>query len=534
MWLTYLLMVLTAVGGKPTTVKVGRMLAPTSYGQIHFFKKLEVEDLRGRYKEELRVMNVSLWASGAPPDIHLKFNRLVQGTYVKLDRLDRRTERVKALTNPIQGNVRKKRAVFILAGAALAAGVVIALGLGVANTAQIFDLTNKIERMQGEADELLVAVRAIETQVETGLKEANRSILHNQWDRFLQKEAARIRWEVEKVEKETDDWERGFFHVLQGTLDPAFVSIPDLERGLDIMRKQARKYGMKIAPFETPLEVFFTMPVSVVLNATGVHLFVSVPMIPVNVPVFDLIKVSHPPIHVVGDRFLELRTSEVYLAIDSQRKLSKEVTPTELAACERHKATFLCSRFNTFSTTHDSCAAGLMFGDKDVVKQKCHQVITRHELVVTPAAEYDVEVYSLADEVIVKVCPGVESTPLERVTGRRHVNLTAGCYLRTKTSTTFMTHVVPAQNVPCAETEWTGDDFLADLQDVQDVLAHIKLTNHNVDIRSLTLPPRVWMTNNQLTLSSIGSLAIVTITAAVLIWRLISVARKRRNRDADE
>ena len=111
------------------------MLAPTSYGQIHFFKKLEVEDLRGRYKEELRVMNVSLWASGAPPDIHLKFNRLVQGTYVKLDRLDRRTERVKALTNPIQGNVRKKRAVFILAGAALAAGVVIALGLGVANTA---------------------------------------------------------------------------------------------------------------------------------------------------------------------------------------------------------------------------------------------------------------------------------------------------------------------------------------------------------------------------------------------------------------
>ena len=512
---------------KPSTDKVGEMFAPASYGHIHFFKKLDLQDdIRKKINRDLTMANASLWAQEAPPDIRQKFEKMVRAVDGKLDRLEVKAQRVKALTK-IEYNMRKKRAVVALAAAAVVAGIIISIGLGVVNTDQINDLTRRVERMETDAEELLVSVKAIEAQVNNGLEEANRSIVWSEWDRFLEREARRIRMEIAEVEERTDEYERGFFHAMQGTLDPAFVSLPDLNRGLAKMKAQARRYGMAVAPFETPIEVFFTMPVSVVLNGSGVHLFLSVPMVPVKVPVFELVRISHPPIHLAQDRFLELSTDDIYLAIDHEKKMHAEVSPAMLATCDRHKTTWMCTRLNTFSTTPDTCAAGLMFGDKELVKRLCHQVVRRRQLVVMPADGFDVEVWSMSQQTVVKVCPNVKDTPLQRFQGRRHVSMAAGCYLRTQASATYLTHSVPQQEVECVRTNWTKDDFI-ETHNMRDLLHHLELTDHAVDLRHLQLVPHEWVTNNTLTMMVVSTMTIVLISIGALMWRCASVVRRRR------
>ena len=52
---------LSVVMAKPSTDKVGEMFAPASYGHIHFFKKLDLqEDVRKKIHRDLTMANASL------------------------------------------------------------------------------------------------------------------------------------------------------------------------------------------------------------------------------------------------------------------------------------------------------------------------------------------------------------------------------------------------------------------------------------------------------------------------------------------
>ena len=511
----------------PATNKVGRMLSPVAYGHIHFFRPtIDIRAEKAAFTRNNAGRRQMMIERQAPEDILAKFNKLTRKAAERMERLNTRVEQTLALTKT---KPREKRAAVVVAAVALVSGVLIAMGLGVVNAAQVNDLQTRAEKMKSNADELLVSVKMTEIQVKESFAEMNQSLGRLGWERFLSEEAARMRDEVEEIQDRLDAWIAGYFHLIRGQLDPTFVSMEDLMRGLDLMTSQADTYGMIVAPFEGTVEAFFTMPISVVLNGTGIHMFVSVPMIPAKAPVFDLIRITHHPIHLKDDHFLEIMTGEIYLAVDQDRSLHREMTTVDLMTCDRFKDTFLC-RMTTFSRKPDSCASGLMFGDKAVIKEHCLQKVSRKEIVVVPTESHDVVVWSQHRQTIVKRCPGLRDAPLERFQGSKRIGLEKGCHLRTAQTATFLTHRVPQQEVSCVVTNFTIGDFWDRPQDLSIQIEHLKsLKLREIDLRELQrlVSSKPLISHDHLTFATGLTLAIATMTMSALAGSFVRVWLRR-------
>jgi hypothetical protein len=162
---------------------------------------------------------------------------------------------------------------------------------------------------------------------------------------------------VDHLREDAKGWSQGLYHLMAGQLDPAIVSVPDLRRGLLLLKDEVRRVGMKVAPMDNRMEVIFSAPVTTYFDHDTIHVWVSVPLIPEEVPVFELLHLQHQPIPL-GDYLVELAAAtDEYISKCRRQSLSPVIIIKRIIS-GRH----------TFSTESDTCPIALLHREKRAQK----------------------------------------------------------------------------------------------------------------------------------------------------------------------
>jgi hypothetical protein len=275
---------------------------------------------------------------------------------------------------------------------------------------------------------------------------------------------------------------------MAGQLDPAIVSVPDLKRGLQRLERQARKVGMRVAPMENQVEVLFSAPVTTLFEDGLIHVWISVPLIPEEAPVFELLHLSHQPVPM-GDFLVELDASGSYLAVDHLRRMHASVTATELAACEQHRRNYFCRR-QTFSLKSDSCAIALLRGERATAAELCRKYVFRAPMVAATLDNASPRLTLVAAAVptsVQRLCPHGSSQPVLRVSNLTKVVVPAGCYLQAGDEVTFLSHAPPEVVVASDGEDWSPEDIFGE----ELLSVHERLHRFNITREKMLLPAAV-------------------------------------------
>ena len=562
-----------------TQQRVGRVVAPTAFAHIHYYRspfdvmneiksvRTKISDLKSKALEKKAPSRVIKGIS----EIEDRFNGHIRPTIGKLKRLkelgddiidpDHRQKRnVDAVSEGVPDDFRadfddlrvravhvdraalkeeeralsrEKRVAPLIVGGAIAvvtAGVV-ALGLGVANRVEVEMMKDKVEGVIETQDSIISSVEQLSLDIDHNFAQVNESINNLEWGIATELMEVDTRATIQDIEDKADGYLRGFYHLLQGKLDPSLVSLADLNRGLQQVAADAAPKGMRIVPFELPQEVLFTMPVSGIVNSSGVHIFVTVPIIPERAPVLELLHVEHAPIPLGNGTFLDIEMPKDYLAIDRERTQYIELSPAELSACPSHKDTYFCPH-RTLQKKPHTCTAAVLHGDKQLAAKTCKTSVVKKPVLVLPVANssFDMDVWATKEQTVVQVCPGIRDQPLQRFSGHRRVKLGPGCSLATDTTVTYHTDKVPDEDISVHVSGWDPRELLGDLRisHVQDYVDAMDLRDVRVDLGAIRAKqPRIFHYIG-MGMSAFAIISLLALLGFIIIR--IAILRRRRER----
>jgi hypothetical protein len=348
--------------------RVGSVYSPTQFGMIHFKHQ----------KSELATRERGSFSGSGPRDL-APGNR-TRGEFATTSVQERRNHAAEAIEEIIQkvdeemafmgqrassGHAREKR---FLAAVIAAASAIFSFGLGHFNGVELKNLretTNGLAKNQRFIVAQLVEL-ARETDKELDLAvESDPLGLHPLQD---QPKACQVRRSSPRGRSKMD---ARLVSPDGGTARPSncFSARSDAAAST-LVEEEARRVGMKVAPMENRMEILFSAPVTTYFEDDVIHVWVSVPLIPEEAPVFELLHLSHQPIPM-DEYLVELDAGDGYLAVDHLRRVHALMSATELAACDVHRNHYFCRRGKTFSTETDNCPIALLRGEKPAAAKLC-------------------------------------------------------------------------------------------------------------------------------------------------------------------
>ena len=515
--------------------KVGRLVTPVEFGVIHF--KRGPGDLEAvLMNNQARVLHLREAAKTAPEPFSSKFRALVTMVERKQDRQSSDIQEVARLLSAESGKRRTKRVAPLIIGAGAAAVAVgalgvVSLGFGVASQYQLANLEDRVDALKTGEERLMEKLEEHAARAQRNFGQLNASLSALQWEMRLAEERTAAGLEARFLDEAVRGYIAAAYQALAGLLHPTFVGPEELREGLKRMEAEAAPRGMKPVPFERPMETFFSMPVSALINGTGLHLYVSVPMVPIAAPDFEVLRLTAPPMAVDRDVFLELMPEKELLVIDQRRELHTELSAADLAACHRFQGTFFC-QLATFQRGPRSCAAALLSGDKATAGGVCRKRVLRRPAVVLPASNgsFAMDVWSAEAQTVVTLCPGDQEQQMRRVEGRQRVAVGPGCVLRTSTTTTFQASRLPEVQVATRVPHWLHEDLLEDVEawEVAAYMADIMLEDVAVEfghVRAAVSASRQWGTVKA---GMLTILCVLGLTGGGLFLRYLSLWYKVR------
>ena len=490
------------VSGLAVQQKVGRLVAPVEFGAIHFVRG--PDDLAAVLRRnQARATHLEDIAADAPEPFKRRFKELAEKLTRKQDRQRADIQEIAHLLAADKKEKRSKRVAPLIVGAgAVVAGVgalaVVSLGFGVASQYQLASLGDRVDALKTGEEKLMERLEEHAERAQRNFGQLNASLSALQWEMRLTEERTVAGYEARFLDEAVRDYIAAAYHTLSGLLHPAFVSPEELREGLQRMEDEAAPRGMRPVLFERPMEAFFSMPVSALLNGTGLHLYVSVPMVPIAAPDFEVLRLIAPPMALGRDVFLELLPEKDLLVIDQRRELHAEMSAADLAACHRFQGTFFCG-MATFQRGPRSCAAALLNGDKVTAGGICRKRVLRRPAVVLPASNDSsaMDVWTAEAQTVVTLCPGGQEQQMQRVEGRQRVVVGPGCVLRTSTTTTFQASRLPEVQVATQVPHWIHEELLEGVEawEVADYMAAIPLEDVAVEfghVRASVSADRRW------------------------------------------
>jgi hypothetical protein len=392
-----------------------------------------------------------------------------------------------------------------------AASAIFSFGLGISTEVELKNLrdtTNGIAKNQRFiVAQLVELARETDKELDLAVEQIHWAFVHSNLNQKL------IRC-VDHLREDARRWTQGLYHLMAGQLDPAIVSVPDLRRGLQQLEEEARNVGMKVAPMENRIEILFSAPVTTYFEDDVINVWVSVPLIPEETPVFELLHLEHQPIQM--DQYLvELDAGDGYLAVDHLRRVHALMTATELAACDQHRNHYFCRR-QTFSTETDNCPIALLRGEKPAAAKLCKKYFSKAPLVAATlhTKEPRRTLITVAKPTAVqRLCPHGSSQPVQWVHNATELVVPAGCYLQAGGTVTFLAHAPPEVVVASEGDHWRPEEiFGEELPSVKERLSRLNVTKERMILpephpESSGLPVWFW--------PSIG--ALILLLSAVLL-----------------
>jgi hypothetical protein len=374
------------------------------------------------------------------------------------------------------GPAREKR---FLAAVIAAASAIFSFGLGVSTELELKslrDTTNGLAKNQK-----FIVAQLVELARETD-KELNLAVDQIHWAFIHSNINQKLVRCVDHLREDANRWTQGLYHLMAGQLDPAIVSVPDLRRGLLLLEEEARRVGMKVAPMDNRMEVLFSAPVTTFFEHDTIHVWVSVPLIPEEAPVFELLHLQHQPIPL-GEYLVELDAGSSYLAVDHLRRVHVQMSATELAACDQHRKNYFCRR-QTFSTETDNCPIALLRGEKPAAAKLCRKYVSKAPLVAATLHEKEPRrtLITVAKPTAVqRLCPHGSSQPVQWVYNATELIVPAGCYLQAGGTVTYLSHAPPEVVVASEGDHWAPEDvFGEELPAVRQQLIRLNVTKEKM------------------------------------------------------
>ena len=568
------------------TSKVGRMASPTTFGAVHFVKHpAQFNRALRQIRTEFTQAVTKLKLDGAPRKLidglalfEARLGIRLEQAQTQLDHLHdlmgtthdpalrtqgpasqrRRSqpqhpegsssppkEGASSATNNHPAELRqelggrahrrpRRQASLLVAGGAIVATTVLAVGLGI---------VHRIENVQDADDaydsltvSLRNGLRQETDQIRTNFNKINETLFKTRWQAEAHNAVEKTKAHVRLVDKRIEQWTMAFYHAMRGQLDPTFLAAEDLQIALKTLEKAAAQRGMRMVPFENPVEALFAMPSTVVRAQDGLHFFIPVPCIPERVPVFEVLHIEHQPVPLdKPGQFIHITVDPPFLAIDAERTMHAAIPAAELNSCPRFKDLFLCGR-RQFYQRPQSCAAGIMYGDREAARHLCPKALVQLSSYAWPVgnASRGVHIWSGEEQTITRVCPNQVGEPLHRFIGHQVADLAPGCYIKTSDSFTFIPHHLTEERIPCLLTSWEREDLLEgmDLDDVLGVANPLSIAEVRLplaDVRRQLAHSRLvpgWHS------SSIGGLTLLFVAAAGLILgRYVYLRRSPRAED---
>jgi hypothetical protein len=476
----FVLLMLMVARSQPTTLqkRVGTVYSPTQFGMIHFTH--DKRELAAKGKRILAALDREIWrlnrTRGEVATVFVQDQRSLADTEIKaiIQRLDEEMTFVGQHT-PARGH-REKR---FLAAVIAAASAIFSFGLGISTEIELKNLremTNGLAKNQRFIVAQLVEL-ARETEKELGLaiESFHWAFINTQINQKL------VRC-VDHLREDARRWTQGLYHLMAGQLDPAIVSVPDLRRGLRLVEEQARRVGMRVAPMQNRMEVLFSAPVTTYFEENVIHVWVSVPLIPEEAPVFELLHLFHQPVPM-DEYLVELDAGSTYLAVDHLRRVHAPMSSTELAACDVHRQHFFCRR-QSFSTETDSCPIALLRGEKPAAAALCRKFVSKALLVAAALNESEprrtlVTVAKPTD--VQRLCQHGSSQPVLWVKNQTEMEVPAGCYLQAGGIVTYLSHAPPEVVVASEGDHWKPEDvFGSELYHVKRRLVKLNITKEKL------------------------------------------------------
>jgi hypothetical protein len=451
--------------------RMGTLFSPVEYGRIHFIHDADkLDKLKESYD---KLLDRELDYLTNQTNMESNGERAKRFLWRAKAHLQRLQSEWKEEVELLSRHTRPKRQLLAIAG--VASGL-FSLGLGIKNQEELEALRQVTETLDDNQQLLLHSLGKLQAETVAEFKELNQRLSWSEYQSRVDFLASHAKAHLRLASHE---WINGAYLLLRGQLDSTVISPHELAEGKRLLAEKCRRAGLQMAQIDNELEILFSLPVTATLEDGRIQVWVSVPVIQENSPVFDLLRLAHVPIPF-EDYMVELAPRDAYLAVDASRRLHADISASELAACAQHRRFYFCSR-TTFSTQEDSCAVALLKGDGSKAGQLCHKYVFKAPAVVTTIANHSsgsrhVEVFTGAPVPVMRICPRGKDQPTVVVKGRESLSLPAGCHLRAGGRAIFVP-TRPEDVILAAQGEtWEAEDFLDGLA-AQDVIAAIKEYN---------------------------------------------------------
>jgi len=378
---------------------------------------------------------------------------------------------------------RPKRQILGVLGAI---GSLLSFGLGIKNTKELSDLHEVTQQLSNDRDILLAKLTILEHDFnERFANIVKRHRILDFKEKILELEHRLHQYFYD----ETNRWRQGMYKLYRGELDPNIISITDMTRGFDRIKHFGRKVGMVPAPIENQIELFFSLPVTAMVQGNDVHVWVSIPFVLKHSPAFEVLRLTHVPVPF-GNYMVQLDTSDTYLLIDQQRTVHAEISSVELASCDRHRTSYFCTR-DTFYRHSKSCSMSLLHGNKHLASSICKKHVmpapnvSIHKLPSVNGTR--VQIYTAKSMTLMTICATERHIAPVRLRPREHYihEVPYGCYVKTEDTVTLIPHKPEEASIACQGSEWIARELL---EDMDELVIHSTLAENNFTEGKMELP----------------------------------------------
>lgn len=363
----------------------GQLEANVRFANVHIFlsTKRAEEDL-ARAERMFQNINIGLLAPTSQEYLQRLKKRSLREIKQTKNTLE---ELVEAFRGRHQNALhRRKRSPMLIAAGIAAVVVIVTLGLAAWNRVDVENLKTRVEEVETDFEALLTTIKDTTQATDNNFQEIEEAMdkMNQRLTEIEQKRIIRDAYHnVTELHRELRHYMFGIseavYAAYNGHLHPMAANVSTLEASLNTVRTMASTKGYELVPFSNDLESLFTIPIAVVTNATGIHLFVPVPLRPQGGEIFDVLELDAPRVAVQGGYFVELDVGNGLVATAKLNEWTIDLNGKQLQNCKEFNAVRLCSQ-TEINKTPKSCKEAILRHDLGATTELCERTVTRTDV----------------------------------------------------------------------------------------------------------------------------------------------------------
>ena len=363
---------------------------PVVYGHIHLFlstsKVLRELDL---IEHEMKGLKGLLRASG-----HAKFLKHVESAEsIRKEVLEEKMRQILSSIHPSSAETpsdkktikksRSKRELILIAIGVIALVGLLAFGLSIANRVELESLKTKVQEQDENMRALITTMTVESKEIAKNFQLINDTLVN--FERRLDHELvwSTLRHRYRVLDQKLDSYLEGIYSAYKGQIHPSLVSWLDLEQALERLAGYAALQGLKPVRFDNYLEAVFSQPIRVMTNATGLHLVISVPLVPKTLDIMDLYFFNTHHVQFQQGMALEVDLADEVVLADKKRKFLRSMKASTLHSCKKYKSVWLC-QVQDFTTRPHSCGTAYLLQDEAKMREFCRTRMVRRGVFFEP------------------------------------------------------------------------------------------------------------------------------------------------------